>query len=81
MKTAVEKTTFGDLEALICDADNMLDVLLDMMERDFATTGPVDIDRGEADRLFFVVSQAALLSANMKRAYYKALDDQKGGAT
>ncbi|TPL01368.1 hypothetical protein FJ938_20835 [Mesorhizobium sp. B2-4-14] len=44
---AAEKTGFFDLEPLVCDAVNMLDVLLDMMERDFATTGPVDIDRAK----------------------------------
>jgi hypothetical protein len=32
MSATKTKTTSGDLEPLICDADNMVDVLVDMME-------------------------------------------------
>ncbi|MBZ9760337.1 hypothetical protein LB553_05535 [Mesorhizobium sp. CA8] len=76
----IEKTTFGDLEPLICDVDAAVDVLQDMMERDFAQAELVQIDRGEADRLFFVISMASKLSGELKRAYYKGWEDQKGGA-
>lgn len=70
------KTTFFDLEPLICDADNMMDVLMDMIERHFAIRpdgGNHVLAEGEGDRLFYVASAAASMSMKARKAYYEAI--------
>lgn len=66
------KTAFSDLEPLICDADNMVDVLLDMCETHFGKHGDanITISASEANRVFFIACQAEMLVGKMKKAYY-----------
>lgn len=56
MSAAKEKMmTFGNLEPLICDADNMLDVLANMMEHMSLTDTEGSnhvLTHGEANQLF-----------------------------
>ena len=66
MSAAKEKMTFGDLEPLICDADNMVDVLLNAMEHAGLTkpTGPKGhfLTQGEGELLFFIASVAGQMT-------------------
>ncbi|WP_095519460.1 hypothetical protein [Mesorhizobium wenxiniae] len=79
MAATKEKTTIADLEPLICDADNMVDVLMDLLDRHFAMRpdradgGNYVLTEAEGDRLFFVASTAAAMSMKAKKAYYEAL--------
>lgn len=74
MAAAAEKTTFADLEPLICDADNMVDVLLNMMEV-FAEVpdGNFVLTQSEGERLFFVATIAEQMTRKAKAAYYETL--------
>ncbi|QKD17142.1 hypothetical protein [Mesorhizobium sp. NZP2077] len=76
---AGEKIQFTDLEPLICDADNMIDVLMDMCE--IFSNRPDDNDKvivtgSEAARLFFVAGQAESISHKLKKAYYQAWEQR-----
>ncbi|TIO26947.1 hypothetical protein [Mesorhizobium sp.] len=74
MSAAAEKTTFADLEPLICDADNMADVLLTMLEV-FSTVpdGNFVLTQGEGERLYFVASVLGSMTMKAKAAYYEAI--------
>ncbi|MER9174593.1 hypothetical protein NKH72_13470 [Mesorhizobium sp. M0955] len=74
MSAASEKMTFHDLEPLICDAENMADVLLTMMEV-FSTVpdGNFVLTQGEGERLFFVASVVGSMTLKAKKAYYEAV--------
>ncbi|MER8797849.1 hypothetical protein NKH75_27265 [Mesorhizobium sp. M0984] len=77
MVDAKEKMTFHDLEPLICDSDNMVDVLLNLLEQHFSCPPPENgnyvITETEGSRLFFVASVAESMSNKAKKAYYEAL--------
>ncbi|BCH12113.1 hypothetical protein MesoLj131c_63710 [Mesorhizobium sp. 131-3-5] len=76
---AGEAIRFTDLEPLICDADNMVDVLMDMCETHFSKSGEDDIivTSTEAARLFFIACQAVTMSHKMKKAFYEARDNER----
>ncbi|RUX23778.1 hypothetical protein EOA13_33020 [Mesorhizobium sp. M7A.F.Ca.US.011.01.1.1] len=73
-----EKTTFRDLETLICDADNMLDVLADMLENCFAKAPPEGsnyvVTDPEGTRLLFVAYEAVKMSMKVRKTYFEALE-------
>jgi hypothetical protein len=75
---AKEKTTFRDLESLICDADNMLDVLMDLLETCFAQVPPGGgnyiVTDTEGARLLFVAYEAVKMSTKVRKAYFEALE-------
>lgn len=75
---AKEKTTFSDLEPLICDADNMLDVLMDLLETCFAQAplggGNYVVTDPEGTRLLFVAYEAVKMSMKVRKAYFEALE-------
>lgn len=77
---AGEKIRFTDLEPLICDADNMVDVLMDMCETHFCKSGDASIvvTSTEAARLFFIACQAEAMSHKLKKAFYEAWDNERG---
>ncbi|MBM2715333.1 hypothetical protein JQK88_29825 [Mesorhizobium caraganae] len=77
---AGEKIRFTDLEPLICDAANMVDVLLENCETHFAKSddASIIITATEANRVFFIASQAELLVGKVKKAYYEAWDNERG---
>lgn len=74
------KMTFPDLEPLVCDADNMVDVLLDMCETHFAKHGDanITISASEANRVFFIACQAGMLVDKMKKSYFEVWDNERG---
>ncbi|RWO05712.1 MAG: hypothetical protein EOS07_24635 [Mesorhizobium sp.] len=77
MSAAKEKVAFADLEPLICDADNMVDVLMDLVERHFGLVPDgrnYVLTQTEGTRLFFVASTAAAMSMKAKKAYYEAVE-------
>ncbi|RWN51937.1 hypothetical protein [Mesorhizobium sp.] len=77
MSVAKEKMTFADLESLICDADNMVDVLMDLLERHFGVVPDgrnYVLTQTEGNRLFFVASTAATMSMKAKKAYFEAVE-------
>lgn len=80
MSETKEKMTFADLEPLICDADNMVDVLMDLLERHFGLVPDGEDGRNyilteaEGNRLFFVASTAVTMSMKAKKAYYEAVE-------
>ncbi|RWQ41976.1 MAG: hypothetical protein EOS21_11490 [Mesorhizobium sp.] len=79
MSAAGEKMTFADLEPLICDADNMVDVLMDLLERHFGLVPDgrnYVLTESEGSRLFFVASTAVTMSMKAKKAYYEAVGGQ-----
>lgn len=75
MAATKEKTTIADLEPLICDADNMVDVLQDLLENAFADVpeGNYILTESEGSRLLFVAGLAGQMSMKAKKAYYEAL--------
>ncbi|MER8562061.1 hypothetical protein [Mesorhizobium sp. M0578] len=77
MSAAKDKMTINDLEPLICDSDNMVDVLLNLLEQHFSCPPPENgnyvITETEGSRLFFVASVAESMSNKAKKAYYEAL--------
>ncbi|MFK0688027.1 hypothetical protein ACFX5Q_07455 [Mesorhizobium sp. IMUNJ 23033] len=73
---AKEKMTIGDLEPLICDADNMVDVLQDLLENAFGKVpeGNYILTETEGSRLLFVAGLAMQMSMKVKKAYYEAIE-------
>ncbi|PZV33360.1 hypothetical protein [Mesorhizobium kowhaii] len=81
--TTKEKMTFFNLEPLICDADNMLDVLVNMMEHMHLTDKLAEgsnhvLTDGEANHLFFIACQAEAMTHKLKKAYYEVWDNERG---
>ncbi|MER9574929.1 hypothetical protein NKI78_04650 [Mesorhizobium sp. M0400] len=78
MSAAKDKMTINDLEPLICDSDNMVDVLLNLLEQHFSCPPPENgnyvITETEGSRLFFVASVAESMSNKAKKAYYEAFE-------
>ncbi|TIN20172.1 MAG: hypothetical protein E5Y51_03760 [Mesorhizobium sp.] len=70
-----------DLEPLICDADNMLDVLMSMLEDRFSSNGDDNLvlTSTERDRIFFTACVACDMSRKVRKAFY-ATGRKKGGA-
>lgn len=72
MSAAKEKMTFADLEPLICDADNMLEVLINLLD----STGFTSIDQKISDRdhelILFAANVAVDMSTKVRKAYYEA---------
>ncbi|WP_179297914.1 hypothetical protein [Mesorhizobium carmichaelinearum] len=60
MADVINKVTFTGLESQICDAFNMVDVLMDMCETHFCKSGDdnIIVTSTEAARLFFIACQA-----------------------
>jgi hypothetical protein len=75
---ATKKMTFMDLEPLICDSDNMVDVLLNLLEQHFSCPPPENgnyvITETEGSRLFFVASVAGSMSHKARKSYYEAYE-------
>ncbi|PAQ05733.1 hypothetical protein [Mesorhizobium temperatum] len=77
MPATKEKMTFMDLEPLICDAYNMIDVLLNLLEQHFSCppeNGNYVIPETEGSRLFFVASVAESMSHKARKSYYEATE-------
>ena len=76
---------FRDLESVVCDADNMVDVLMSIIEPDFAKGGDNNlvVTGAERDRIFFVACQALNMCRALRKAYYAAWeaprDSDEGG--
>jgi hypothetical protein len=74
MNAAKEKMTIGDLEPLICDADNMLDVLVNLLDSaGFNSTDEVITDRYR-ELISFAVNVAVDMSGKVRKAYYEAIE-------
>jgi hypothetical protein len=75
MSAAAGKTTFHDLEPLICDADNILDVLVNLLDQ----VGFYSVDRKMTERdhelILFVVNVATEMTGKVRKAYYEAIGD------
>lgn len=80
MADAKNKLTFTSLESKICDAFNMVDVLMDMCETHFCKSGDdnIIVTSTEAARLFFIACQAEAITHKLKKAYYEAWDNERG---
>ncbi|TGR84250.1 hypothetical protein EN866_33440 [Mesorhizobium sp. M2D.F.Ca.ET.223.01.1.1] len=79
MSTATEKA-LRDLEPMICDSDNMLDVLMSLLEDRFAANaeGNLVLTSRERDRIFFAACVASDMSQKVRKAFYAACA-KKGG--
>ncbi|CAH2407146.1 hypothetical protein [Mesorhizobium ventifaucium] len=81
MSAGKERMTFADLEPLICDSDNMVDVLLNLLEEHFSCLPPESgnyvITEAEGSRLFFVASVAESMSHKAKDAYSKRSKEKR----
>ncbi|PAQ10520.1 hypothetical protein [Mesorhizobium temperatum] len=73
MADAKEKMTFGDLEPLICDADNMLDVLLNLMDSTGFTSTDQKISARDHELILFAANVAVDMSTKLRNAYYEVV--------
>lgn len=71
-----------DLEPMICDADNMLDVLMSFLEDRFSARGADNliITSIERDRIFFAACVACDMSQKVRKAFYAACAKKGGDA-
>ncbi len=71
-----------DLEPLICDSDNMLDLLMSLLEERFNANGDGNLvlTCTERDRIFFAVCVACEMSQKVKKAFYAACGEKGGKA-
>jgi hypothetical protein len=72
MAAAKEKMTFHGLESLICDADNMLEVLVNMLDQTGVTSTDVVITNRDRELITFAANVAADMSTKLRNAYYEA---------
>ncbi|TPM33754.1 hypothetical protein FJ955_03170 [Mesorhizobium sp. B2-2-2] len=68
-------TAFRDLEPVICDADNMADVMYTLLETHFATPpdGTYVLVEAEGRRLLFLAGILAEMAGKITKAYYEAV--------
>jgi hypothetical protein len=73
MSTAAERA-LRDLEPLICDADNMMDILMSLLEDQFAVRGDDNLvmTSTERDRIFFAACVACDMSQKVRKTFYAA---------
>jgi hypothetical protein len=69
-----KKLTIADLKPLICDADNMADVLLTLLERHFAVAPEANfvLVEGEGRRLLFIAGVLNQMLGAAKKGYLDA---------
>ncbi|MER9159074.1 hypothetical protein [Mesorhizobium sp. M0778] len=72
MAAAKEKMTFHDLEPLICDADNMMDVLVNMLDQTGLTSNDEVLTDRDRELISFMVNVAVDMTHKVKEAYYEA---------
>jgi hypothetical protein len=80
---AATENALNDLEPLICEADDMVDVLMGLMEPEFAKARDDNLvlTSSEVGRIFFVLCQCLHYSRKVRRAYYAAWEvKDEGGA-
>ncbi|MER9484733.1 hypothetical protein NKI50_01885 [Mesorhizobium sp. M0563] len=70
MADAKEKTTFHDLEPLICDADNMMDVLVNMLDQTGLTSNDEVLTNRDRELISFMVNVAVDMTKKVRTAYY-----------
>jgi ribosomal protein S7 len=77
----MDTSALNDLEPLICDADNMLDVLMSLLEDRFTSSADENLvlTCTERNRIFFAACVACEMSQKVKKKYYAAFQ-KKGGA-
>ncbi|RWD64275.1 MULTISPECIES: hypothetical protein [unclassified Mesorhizobium] len=67
-----------DLESLVCDSDDMIDVLADLLENAFrakSTEGRnVVLTAGEANRLLYIGYKAAEFSLKLRKTFYSKIE-------
>ncbi|MER9658549.1 hypothetical protein [Mesorhizobium sp. M0159] len=74
MADAKEKMTFHDLEPLICDADNMMDVLVNMLDQTGLTSNEVVLTDRDRELISFMVNVAVDMTQKVRKAYYEAFE-------
>lgn len=70
---------FFDLESLICDADDMLDVLTNTINEHFSKKPQKKgfvISPQDGNRLFFLASMVTAMSRKARQAYYVAWENE-----
>ncbi len=73
-------TKFIDLEVLVCDAENMMEVLFSLIEERLSLRPPKDgyrFDAEEGSRIFFTASMALAMTRKARDAYYVAWSNQR----
>lgn len=69
-----DQTYFG-LEPLVCDTDNMVDVLFVLIDKHFSKIAPLGgyvIHDEDASRILFIAGMAKAMSMKLFKAYYVA---------
>lgn len=72
--------SFFCLEPLICDADDMVDVLTTTIHRHFekkCPRGGYVLSAEEGARLFFLASMASAMSNKARQAWYRAVENDR----
>ncbi|MER9755391.1 hypothetical protein NKJ46_18375 [Mesorhizobium sp. M0166] len=73
MSDGKEKMTFRELEPLICDADNMLDVLVNMLNQTGLTSTDQVLTERDRELISFAVNVAGDMTQKVRKAYYEAI--------
>lgn len=81
MADAKEKMTFHRLEPLVCDADNMLDVLVNMLDQTGLTSTDQELTDRDRELITFAVNVAADMTQKVRAGFYEAWDNERGGDT
>ncbi|TGP55781.1 hypothetical protein EN868_11705 [Mesorhizobium sp. M2D.F.Ca.ET.225.01.1.1] len=73
-----DRQALNDLEPLVCDSDDMIDVLADLLENAFRAKSKegrnVVLTSGEANRLLYIGYKAAELSLKLRKVFYEKID-------
>ncbi|TIS35127.1 hypothetical protein [Mesorhizobium sp. M1A.F.Ca.IN.022.05.2.1] len=68
----------NDLEPLVCDSDDMNDVLANLLEDAFGKEsskgGNVVLTAGEVNRLLYIGYKAAELSQKLRKTFYEKIE-------
>ncbi|MER9178133.1 hypothetical protein NKH72_32120 [Mesorhizobium sp. M0955] len=70
MSDGSDKMTFHDLEPLISDADNMLDVLVNTLDKTGLTSNDVVLTDPDRELISFMVNVAVDMTQKVRKAYY-----------
>lgn len=71
---ATKKMTFHDLESLILDADNMLEVLVNMLDQSGFNSSHKELTERDRDLIIFSVNVAVDMSQKVRTAYYEVFE-------
>lgn len=75
------KTDYFDLEPIICDADNMVDVLFMLIDEVFSERANANqqyvMHENTGSRIFYVAGLVQSMSAKVREAYYVAHENDR----